>query len=63
MPCKAREIGGSEITIKKGGKLRFLGLKDMFISSGQDRELTVDVIEGDDIYLENTRRKWSEEIM
>ena len=55
-PSKAREIGGSEITIKKDGKLSFLGLKNMIQPSGHN-ELTVDIIEGDDIYLENTAAK------
>lgn len=54
---EACEIGGAEITVKKGGKLSFLGLKDIFTSGGHDRELTVDIIEGDDVYLENTQAK------
>lgn len=55
-PCKAREIGGAEITVKKGGKLSFLGLKNIFMPS-RHSELTADIIEGDDIYLENTSAK------
>ncbi|HML05250.1 MAG TPA: polymer-forming cytoskeletal protein [Methanobacterium sp.] len=55
-PSKANEIGGSEITVKKSGKLSFLGLKNIIMPSG-DNELTVDLIEGDDIYLENTIAK------
>jgi len=55
-PCKAREIGGSEITVKKGGKLSFLGLKNMLMPGG-DNELTADTIEGDEVYLENTKAK------
>ncbi len=55
-PCKAHEIGGSEITVKKGGKLSFLGLKNM-VMAGENNQLTADVIEGDDIYLENTTAK------
>lgn len=55
---KAREIGGEKITVKRKGKYDLLGLKDMIMSiSGQGKELTVDTIEGDDIYLENTQAK------
>lgn len=54
--CKVNEIGGSEITIKKEGKLSFLGLKNMLITGGHS-ELVTDLIEGDDIYLENTHAK------
>lgn len=56
-PSKAREIGGEKITVKKKGKYDFLGLKDMIMPSGRGKELTVDIIEGDDIYLENTSAK------
>lgn len=55
-PSKVHEIGGSEITIKKNGKLSFLGLKNMIQPSGHN-ELTADTIEGDDIYIENTTAK------
>ncbi|MGB9979112.1 bactofilin family protein [Methanobacterium sp.] len=55
-PCKVHEIGGSEITVKKSGKLSFLGLKNMVTLGGQN-ELTVDIIEGDNVYLENTKAK------
>jgi len=55
-PSKVHEIGGSEITIKKIGKLSFLGLKNMIQPSGHN-ELTADIIEGDEIYLENTNAK------
>jgi cytoskeletal protein CcmA (bactofilin family) len=54
---KSREIGGEKITVKKKGKYDFLGLKDMIMSSGRGKELTADIIEGDDIYLENTSAK------
>jgi cytoskeletal protein CcmA (bactofilin family) len=54
-PSKAREIGGEKITVKSKGKY---GLKAMIMSSiGQGKELTADIIEGDDIYLENTSAK------
>ncbi|MDD1775432.1 MAG: polymer-forming cytoskeletal protein [Methanobacterium sp.] len=53
---KAREIGGEKITVKKKGKYDFLGLKGI-ISGGRGKGLTADIIEGDDIYLENTHAK------
>lgn len=52
-PSKVNEIGGSDITVKKSGKLSFLGIKNKILSEGKN-ELTADVIEGDNIYLENT---------
>lgn len=55
-PCRVREIGGSEIIVKKSGKLSFLGLKNRVMPGGQN-ELTADIIEGDNIYLENTKAK------
>lgn len=55
-PCKVHEIGGSEITVKKSGKLSFLGLKNMVMPDGEN-ELTADIIEGDEVYLENTKAK------
>ena len=55
-PCKVHEIGGSEITVKKSGKLSFLGLKNRIMPGGQN-ELTADIIEGDEVYLENTKAK------
>jgi cytoskeletal protein CcmA (bactofilin family) len=57
-PSKAREIGGEKITVKSKGKYDLLGLKGKIMSSiGQVKELTADIIEGDDIYLENTSAK------
>ena len=56
-PSKVHEIGGSEITIKKEAKLSFLGLKDKIMPSEVNKKLTADIIEGDDIYLENTQAK------
>lgn len=50
---KAHEIGGENITVKRKGKSGFLGLKGMI----QGKELTVGAIEGDDVYLENTKAK------
>lgn len=52
-PSKVNEIGGSEITVKRSGKISFLGIKNRIMPEGKN-ELTVDVIEGDDVYLENT---------
>lgn len=49
---RAREIGGEKITVKRIG-----GLKGMIMSSGRGKELTVETIEGDDVYLENTNAK------
>ncbi len=54
-PCKAREIGGSKIKVKKNSKLSFLGLKNMIAPDGSSKELNVDSIEGDDIYLEYSK--------
>lgn len=51
---RAREIGGEKITVKRKGKYDLLGLKSRIMPS---KELTVDTIEGDDIYLENTQAK------
>lgn len=53
-PSEAREIGGEKITVKKKGKYDFLGLRYLI---GSNKELTADIIEGDDVYLENTRAK------
>ncbi|OPY23848.1 MAG: Polymer-forming cytoskeletal [Methanobacterium sp. PtaU1.Bin242] len=52
-PSLANEIGGSEITVKKSGKISFLGIKSKIMPDGKNK-LTADVIEGDDVYLENT---------
>lgn len=46
---RAREIGGEKITVKRIG-----GLKGKIMSGGRGKGLTVETIEGDDIYLENT---------
>ena len=54
--CKVREIGGSEITVKKSGKLSFLGLK-LIVTPGGQNELIANIIEGDSVYLENTTAK------
>ncbi|MGB7968516.1 MAG: hypothetical protein WCF28_02955 [Methanobacterium sp.] len=56
LPCKVHEIGGSDITVKKGGKLMFIGLRDI-MGSVKHKELTADIIEGDNVFLENTKAK------
>ncbi len=56
-PCKVDEIGGSEIKVKRDNKLSFLGLKNMIKPNGASKELTADIIEGDDIYLEYTKSR------
>jgi cytoskeletal protein CcmA (bactofilin family) len=55
-PSEVREIGGSEITIKRDGKLSFLGLKNRIMPGGKNN-LKAEIIEGDEIYLENTIAK------
>ena len=53
-PSKAHEIGGEKITVKKKGKYHFFGLKNLIMPGGS-KGLTTEIIEGDDIYLENTQ--------
>jgi cytoskeletal protein CcmA (bactofilin family) len=57
-PCKAREIGGERITVKKGNAfiLRDL-IKAIFTTLDISNRLSSDVIEGDDISLECTKAK------
>lgn len=50
--CKAREIGGEQITFKKGGPLQQL---TRLFGSHPHSSLTADTIEGDHIYLEQTK--------
>jgi cytoskeletal protein CcmA (bactofilin family) len=50
--CKAKEIGGQSITVKQKSNF-FLDL----IKSVKSVKLSVHVVEGDDIYLENTKAK------
>lgn len=55
-PCSVKEIGCSNITVKKGNVFNFRGLiKSIFPSIEYFGGLSVDVIEGDDIDLENTK--------
>lgn len=56
-PCEVLEIGGSDIKVKKESKLSFLGIKNMIMPSESSEELTADIIEGDEIYLEYTKAK------
>lgn len=51
--CKVREIGGTEITVKQGKRNIFKNRNRPL----RHNKLTVDTIEGDDIYLENTHAK------
>jgi cytoskeletal protein CcmA (bactofilin family) len=55
-PCEVREIGGSEITVKRDGKLSFLGIKNRIMPGGKN-ELKAEIIEGDNVYIENTVAK------
>ena len=56
-PSRAREIGGEKITVKKMGRFGLRGLKSFIWPQGHDKGLSADVIEGDDLYLENTHAK------
>jgi cytoskeletal protein CcmA (bactofilin family) len=56
-PSKVLEIGGTNIIVKNENKFSFLGIKNIIMPQAQNRLLTVDTIEGDDIYLENTNAK------
>ncbi|SEO67400.1 hypothetical protein [Paenibacillus sp. OV219] len=49
-PCKAKEIGGNKVTVRKS---KWGGMKQWFTAS-QKRELTAELIEGEYIYLEHT---------
>ena len=56
-PSRAREIGGEKITVKRMGRFGLMGLKSFIWPHGHDKGLNADVIEGDDVYLENTHAK------
>lgn len=56
-PSRAREIGGEKITVKRMGRFGLRGLKNFIWPHGYDKGLNTDVIEGDDVYLENTHAK------
>lgn len=56
--CKAKEIGGEKINVRKGISSIFSKLiKPIFTILDIYDGLTVETIEGDDIYLENTKAK------
>ena len=56
-PSRAHEIGGEKITVKKMGRFGLRGLKNFIWPHGHDKGLNADIIEGDDVYLENTHAK------
>jgi len=56
--CRAREIGGARIDIRRYGSKDHANLLDSLLralSSAWGGEVQADLIEGDEIYLENTR--------
>lgn len=55
-PCRAKEIGGEKITVKKGNEFTLKKIiKSIFTSWDLNGKLSADVIEGDDIELEATK--------
>jgi len=56
-PCNVREIGGTEIKVKKDEKFSFLGIKNIIMPNSSNKLLKTDTIEADEIYLENTHAK------
>ena len=56
-PSRAREIGGEKITVKRMGRFGLGILKNFIWPHGHDKGLSADIIEGDDVYLENTMAK------
>ncbi len=57
-PCKAKEIGGENISVKKGNAFFLKDLiKSIFTSLDLSNKLSTDIIEGDDITLEFTNAK------
>jgi cytoskeletal protein CcmA (bactofilin family) len=52
--CRAKEIGGEKIRIRKASLLHAFSF---FFKPSPHARLTASVIEGDDIYLENTTAK------
>ncbi len=57
-PCHAKEIGGETINVRKGNTFR-LGriINSILFSLDLNGGLSADTIEGDDIYLEDTKAK------
>ncbi|MFI5144671.1 MAG: polymer-forming cytoskeletal protein [Ignavibacteria bacterium] len=57
-PCKAKEIGGEKISVKKGNEFTLKKIiKSIFTSWDLNGKLSADLIEGDDIELEATKAK------
>jgi cytoskeletal protein CcmA (bactofilin family) len=57
-PCSVKEIGCSKITVKKGNAFNLRSfIKSIFPSFDSFGGLSVDVIEGDDINIENTKAR------
>lgn len=56
-PCNVREMGGTEIKVRKEEKFSFLGIKNIIMPHAPNKLLTTDTIEADEIYLENTHAK------
>jgi len=52
--CRAKEIGGERINIKRASKFGFIDSLAFGFLRGQHAALLADSIEGDDIYLEHT---------
>lgn len=53
--CKVKEIGGGRIQVRQNPVSGLTGMLKSLFFSGGFAELTCEIIEGDDIYLENTR--------
>jgi cytoskeletal protein CcmA (bactofilin family) len=57
-PCRAKEIGGENIVVRRASSFHIVQIVKSILSSLElDRGLVVDSIEGDDIYLEETKAK------
>ena len=57
-PCKAKEIGGENICVRKGNDFALKKLiNTLFPSWDLSKKLTADLIEGNNIELESTRAK------
>jgi cytoskeletal protein CcmA (bactofilin family) len=57
-PCKAKEIGGEKIIVKKGNEFTLKKIiKSIFTAWDLNGKLSADLIEGDDITLEATKAK------
>ena len=57
-PCKVKEIGCEKIDVRRGNAFNIRSIiTSVFPSYDSKTALTVETIEGDDIYLENTKAK------